>query len=540
MTIQSVKTPFSKMSFTPDIPSAALGINEYNAGMNVETDTRGLKKISGEQDILSTIPSDPIFVTGNFRTSGVWWFVVGCINGNWYGITSSGITELTPLASSYIIDQYTHSTPITSSWNGDVLFINDNVNPPMYLLPTDTSIRLYDYAYVDQTPNTYVWNYSSSIGWTDLTAGFQRVYSAPNIGSVLVAGNLKYKVDGVEYNAPNTIRWSQNFGLNSGPTTWAPTINNIANEVDVPVRGPILDGFAINGNFYIFSYWDCCVLTPIAYTSTSAPVFGISPVTQNRGILNENCFAINDGMVFGLDSSDIWILEQGNFREIGNQRVKNYFYSNLNTEHYDQVFVSNNTHRNQIEIYYPDLNSTSGRCNMMLSYRYDLDCWNPPRQVNNATSACESPVFDPDTGLPNISNRGVVYAHGGTDRKLVQKDIGNGFFDGTTSTNINAYFRRDNISFGEPYSNKVQTHRVLPEIAGTGFFNIQVGGADSVGQTPTFNTNVTMSIDTDNPWIQTIQNTHRVTSIIAGSNDSTGTWILTQANWQISIVEDDR
>lgn len=528
------------MSFTPDIPSAALGPNEYNAGLNVETDTRGLKKIFGEQDVLSVIPSDPIFITGNFRLNGVWWFVVGCIDGTWHGITSSGIIELTPLATSYIIDQYSHSTPITSNWNGDVLFINDNINPPMYLLPTDTSIRLYDYSYPDQTPNVYTWNYYASQGWTNLTAGFQRVYSAPNIGSVLVAGNLTYEQDGLTKNAPNTIRWSQNFGLNSGPTTWAPTINNIANEVDVPVRGPLLDGFAINGNFYMFSYWDCCVLTPIAYTSTQAPVFGISPVTQNRGILNENCFAINDGMVFGLDSSDIWILEQGTFREIGNQRVKNFFYGNLNTAHYDQVFMTNNTHRNQIEIYYPDLSSADGRCNKMLSYRYDLDCWNPPREVNNATSACESPIFNPDTGLPNISNRGVVYVHGGADKKIVQKDIGNGFFDGTTSTNINSYFRRDNINFGEPYSNKVQTHRVLPEVAGTGTFTIQVGGANSVGQTPEFNTNVTMFIDTDNPWIQTVQNTHRVTSIIAGSNDSTGTWILTQANWQITVTEDDR
>jgi hypothetical protein len=540
MTIQTAKTPFQKMSFTPDIPSSALGPNEYNIGLNVETDTRGIKKIYGEQDILSQIPSEPLFITGNFRSNNVWWFVVGCLDGLWFGITSSGIINLTPTVPEYISDQYTHSTPITANWNGDVLFINDNVNPPMYLLPTDTEIRLYDSSYIDQTPNTFVWNYNTSTNWTDLTAGFQRVYSAPNIGSVLVAGNLKYTIDAVEYNAPNTIRWSQSFGLNSGPTTWEPTLNNVANEVDVPVRGPILDGFAINGNFYIFSYWDCCVLTPIAYTNTAAPVFGISPVTQNRGILNENCFAINDGAVFGLDSSDIWILEQGTFREIGNQRVKNWFYSNLNPNSYDQVFLCNNTHRNQIEIYFPDLDSTDGRCNKMLSYRYDLDCWNSPRDTNDATQACESPVFDSDTNQPALANRGVVYVHSGTNTRIVQKDITNGFFDGNTSTNINAYFRRDNINFGEPYSNKVQTHRILPEVLGTGTFTLSIGGALSVGQTPSLHTTATIAIDTDYPWIQSRQNSNRVTTVIASTNDSTGTWILTQANWQITVTEDDR
>jgi hypothetical protein len=538
MSIQSVKTPFSKMSFTPDIPASALGPNEYNAGLNVETDVRGIKKIYGEQSILSAIPSEPIFVTGSFRNNS-WWFIVGCIDGRWYGLQNASIIELTPSATTYIGTSYTHSTPITVAWNGDVLFINDTVNSPMYLLPDKTEIRLYDYAYNDQSPTTYVWNYSTSIGWQNLTAGFQRLYSAPNVGSVLVAGNLSYVNSGTTYTLPNTLRWSQSFGLNSGPTTWAPTITNIANEVDIPIRGPILDGFSINGNFYMFSYWDCCVLTPIAYTSTAAPVFGINPVTQNRGILNENCFAINDGAVYGLDSSDIWVLEQGTFREIGNQRVKNYFYDNVNPTHYNQVFVTNNTHRNQIEIYYPDLTS-DGRCNKMLSYRYDLDCWNPPREVNGAVSACESPIFNPSTNIPNIAQRGVVYASSATNAKLVQKDIGNGFYDGTTTTNINSYFRRDNISYGQSYTNKVQVHRVLPEVVGTGTLTLQVGGADSVGQTPTFKTTATMYISTSQPWIQTIQNTQRVTSVIIGSNDNTSTWLMTQANWQISIIEDDR
>ena len=539
MTIQSLKTPFSKMSFTPDVPSAALGPNEYNAGLNVETDTRGIKKIGGEQDILSIIPGDPIYVTGNFRAN-TWWFVIGCLDGAWYGITASGITTLTPTVAEYISIQYTYSTPITANWNGDVLFINDNINPPMYLLPSSNEIRLYDSSYIDQTPNTYVWNYNTSTGWTNLTAGFNRVYSAPNVGSVLVAGNLSYTIDGTTYNAPNTIRWSQNFGLNSGPTTWEPTFTNIANEVDVPVRGPLLDGFAINGNFYLFSYWDCCVLTPISYTSSAAPVFGISPVTQNRGILNENCFAINDGSVFGLDSSDIWVLNQGTFSEIGNQRVKNWFYDQLNATYYNQVFMVNNTRKNQIEIYYPDQSSGSGRCNKMLSYRYDLDCWNSPREVNDAVSACESPVWNPLTSVANISNRGVVYAHTGTNKQLVQKDITNGFFNGGSTSTIACYFRRDNIGFGEPYSNKVQTHRILPEVAGSGTFTISIGGANSVGQTPVIHTTATIAIDSSSPWVQANQNSNRVTTFIASSEDSTGTWIMTQANWQVTVTEDDR
>jgi len=42
-----LRTPFTNMSFTPDVPSNALGPNEYNNGRNVESDVRGIKKIFG-------------------------------------------------------------------------------------------------------------------------------------------------------------------------------------------------------------------------------------------------------------------------------------------------------------------------------------------------------------------------------------------------------------------------------------------------------------------------------------------------------------
>ena len=59
-----LRTPFVNMSFTPDVPSNALGPNEYNSGLNVEADVRGIKKISGEQEILSTIPGNVVFMDG--------------------------------------------------------------------------------------------------------------------------------------------------------------------------------------------------------------------------------------------------------------------------------------------------------------------------------------------------------------------------------------------------------------------------------------------------------------------------------------------
>ena len=540
MAMQSAKTPFSNMSFTPDVPSSSLQPTEYNAGYNIETDVRSIKSVAGDAYILSTIPGNVIFVTSGFDINDVYWFIVATEQGKWYAVDTAGYTDITPPAGNF--SGYNTSTVITASWNGTVVFLNDMLNPPMYFEPgVWGQIRLYDYG-----PDNYLWNYDvgyNSTGnvvplYSSLTAGFLRVYNSPNLGSLLVAGNLTGNVNanvvpngGTVQTLPTSVRWSQNFGLNAGPTTWIPTVTNTANQVEMPVRGPIIDGFPLNGNFYICSYWDTCLMSPIAYQSSTAPVFGIKLVNQGRGMLNENCWVNVDNTVYGLDARDIWQFDGGNFKAIGDQRVKNYFYSNINPSYTNQLFMVHNSTKYQIEIYYPDLTST-GRCNQMLAYRYDLDVWQSPRQVNNATQATEAPRY---TGnVPNLATRGVIYSTYNTDSQLIQKDTGTSFLGNT----ISSQFRRDNMSYGQPYSASVLVHRVLPELYGSGNVNITVGGANAVGDTPTFKPTQTVDIQTENPWVQIDQNEYRVITVEIGANNTSNTWQMSAANWQVTVVQD--
>lgn len=614
------KTALNNMSFTPDIPHSALGPNEYNSGKNIETDTRGIRSVFGDQEILSQIPDTPIFVTSNYRGNGQYWFIVGTIDelghGRWYAIDKAGITNITPGYGSdpnAYIAGYTANMPITDTWNGTVLFINDNVGAPMYLLPTGIEFLRYSqygttltttaasgngvtatltFATVSPKPynvgdqivvsnlvpigynGTYVvtassttsvsylnsttgsqtapgqispnyqWNYNPD--WSAVRAGFMHLYSTPNVGSILIAGNLTADIisSGTTQNYPTTVQWSQAFGLNSGPTTWAPTITNIANQLEVPVRGPVIDGFPMGGNFYICSYWDTVIFSPINYQNTSAPVLGVRLLTQGRGLLNENCWANADTLVYGLDARDIWAFDGSNFKSIGNQRVKDYFYANLNPAYSERVFVINNTAKNQIEIYYPDLDST-GWCNKMLAYRYDLDVFQAPRDISDASHATEAPIF---TGSDfNYATRTVDYVRGVADSTLVQKDKGTSFLNDQP---IESEFRRDNINLGTKYSEQNLFHRLLPEIVnidsaglqtdGVGQITIEVGGCNSVGAIPVFKPAVTMDINTESPWIQVDQNAYRVNSIRITDSSTTDTWQMSAVNWQFATTQDAR
>ena len=531
-----LRSPFAGMSFTPDVPSNALGPNEYNSGLNVEADVRGIKKIGGEQEILSAIPGNPIFVDGGFRSESVWVYVVATREGKWYMLTSSGITNITPGVGAnpnVALSGYSDNTNITASWVGNVFIANDSLRAPMYFLQTATEIYIYDAA-----PNNYVWNYD--VGVTATRAAFVRNFCSPNVGNILVAGNITkdYTSTGTTVNYPTTIRWSQAFALTGVPATWEPTLSNVANEQEVPVRGPLIDGFFLGANFYICSYWDTVVMTPIAYQSTTAPVFGVRLYNQGRGLINNNCWSNTDANVYGVDSRDIWMFDGNQFSPLGNQKVRDYFYRNLSTTYSDRIFMVNNTQKNQIEIYYPDLTST-GWCNKMISWRYDLQLWNAPKTIMNACNACEAPVFV-DSAF-KYASRTVTYARGNvSDQNLIQTNIGNGFINNQP---IPCLFERTNMFLPTdkgpvPYSSKVYIHRMLPEVSGTGSINITVGGANSTAQTPVYGQTGAVDIVTDTPWVTTQQNNVRTVAVKVESNDAVNAWNVTALNFQATLVED--
>ena len=535
------------MTFHPDVPSSALGPNEYNSGYNVETDIRGIRSVLGDQSILDIIPEGaPIYVTGGYRANNVWWFIVATATGRWYANDGAGAwIDVTP--GGVPLSGYSQDTNITEAWSGTTLFVNDGLHPPMYLIGQSVEFVQYSNNPL-AAPPAYVWNYNPA--WSSLTAGWMRIYNTPNVGSILIAGNLT-SVDAnssIVTNFATTVRWSQAFGLNDGPTTWAPTALNVANELEVPVRGPVVDGFPSNGNFYVCSYWDTVVFSPINFQSTTAPVLGVRLFNQGRGLLNSNCWANADSEVYGVDARDIWVFNGQDFAGLGSQRIRNYFFDNLNATYSSRVFVENNTRKSQIEIYYPDADST-GWCNKMISYNYLLKVWNAPRDVSNASMACEAPVLVSTSPLLfDAASRTIVYSRGLANSELVQKDQGYTFLGNTA---IASEFRRDNIQLLKDYSGHLLVHRILPEVVNldqvglplansTGNITVSVGGSNSVGQTPDFQANVTIACNTNNPWTQIDQNAYRINSIRLNNTSNSTAWLCSATTWQYTQTQDDR
>ena len=94
-------------------------------------------------------------------------------------------------------------------------------------------------------------------------------------------------------------------------------------------------------------------------------------------------------------------------------------------------------------------------------------------------------------------------------------------------------------------------HRILPEVVNIGDdelplypspgnIAIKIEGAGSVGAEPAATTNVTMTINTTQPWCQINQNAHRVNSIEINNTSNADIWMCSASTWQFTQVEDDR
>ena len=286
-------------------------------------------------------------------------------------------------------------------------------------------------------------------------------------------------------------------------------------------------------------------------------------------MLTSNCFANTDRTIYGVDARDFWVFDGKDFTGLGNQRTKNWFFDQLDPQYVNRVYMLCNTQRNQIEVYYttkpeyaePTNPIVNGVPNKMLSYRYDLDIWNAPRDVSSATQGTESPIYvynnDTEIWEPNFGSRTITYARGMSSAQIVMKDQGYQFIQTGDNPNgdIESLFRRDNIKLIKDYSGKLMVHRILPEVINVGDnelpvdpatsthkgnITVTIQGAESVASSPISKVPVTITIDTDSPWCQIDQNSFRVNTIELSDTSNNSIWMCSAATWQITQTEDDR
>ena len=305
-------------------------------------------------------------------------------------------------------------------------------------------------------------------------------------GNFLVAGNLKETTtDGTINEMPGVVRTSDVAVPGSVPQNWNPFAagTNTADEFTLSDTSTVQDMIPLQGNLYIYTNTSIhnlrltnSVVTPIAF----------SPVTSQYGCQTTDCVVEFDGKHLIVGSNDIYLFSgnPGNITSISDARIRDYFYTNLNTAKANLLFTLRNQANDEIWICYPKGSNTT--CNEALIYNFRLNNWTI-RDLPNVVSGVIAPVKGSGnnerpwaTGIVSFDKLFPVFAQvtsAGSNSKgnIIAADIG--YQHKTTApttalANYTSYLERESMSMTPEFYTE-QFHSVALLAQGTGTLNIK-------------------------------------------------------------------
>ena len=256
-----------------------------------------------------------------------------------------------------------------------------------------------------------------SVNPVNVTAGVIRAY-----GDLLVAGNLVERDpltdNTIVRNLAGVVRASDVAAPGDIPTNWNPFAGGVstADEFVITSTGVVQDLVELQGNLFIYSNSSIAVMRQ---TGNPQVPLAVTPVTDSYGAQTTEAVREFDGKHFVIGTQDIYLFggHPGSIQSISDQRIRRYFFDNLNPLHNQRLFTLRYSQRDEIWICYPTTASLQGECDEALIWNYRQNVWTI-RTLTSAVAGDIGPV--PGGGLPTSNN--IFANHTGT-RQVIQDGI---------------------------------------------------------------------------------------------------------------------
>ena len=241
-----------------------------------------------------------------------------------------------------------------------------------------------------------------------------------SFGDFLVAGNLVER-NGLDFDSPivrnlnSVIRTSDAAPPGSMPNNWNPFAAGVstADEFVVADTGVVQDMAEMQGNLYIYANNSISVMR---LTGNPTVPLSVTPVTNTHGCQTTNAVLEYEGKHFVVGSQDMYVFggHPGSIQSVSENRVRRFFFKNLNPLNANRMFIVRYSQRDEIWICYPTLNSTTGDCDRALIWNYKSNVWTR-RDLRGVISGDIGPI--PGGGLPftEIDLSGVSGSNGVTN-----------------------------------------------------------------------------------------------------------------------------
>jgi hypothetical protein len=151
---------------------------------------------------------------------------------------------------------------------------------------------------------------------------------------------------------PQGVHWSDPAGPNELPTTWDPAdaTNDAGITTLADTAGEIIDGLALHDSFLIYK-------SDAIYSATKTFdtfVFNFRLLTTDKGLFAKKCVCDVGGKHFFISNSEFYITDGTEFAPVGDNKVKNLFFSEVKKQYYTNTFVAYKESTDEVWVCYPN------------------------------------------------------------------------------------------------------------------------------------------------------------------------------------------
>ena len=308
------------------------------------------------------------------KSFGAWWLVL-CTRERVYVTRGGELYDVTPAGAQFNSNE--EQRWIATSFNG-FLILNNAVDEPHYWAITETDVLLPELTPLSQYPGSSPWPSGQSCAW------IESFNSALFAGSIINnAGKFPYLVQFSDFAEPGTL-----------PQAWEPRPENSAGSRDLADgQDEIISGKAFKDALIVRKEFSVYYFRFIG----GQFVYQRKTISEKVSCLNKFCVENTDAFQIVVGESDIYVTEGTVHRSIVKNRIKNWFFDNLNTSRRDAVFVLHSTLKDEIWIMAPQ--GDSEYCNIALIWNY-LENTFTTRTCNGFVAATEGEGITPEPWVP--------------------------------------------------------------------------------------------------------------------------------------------
>lgn len=182
---------------------------------------------------------------------------------------------------------------------------------------------------------------------------------------------------------PNLVKWSAAAEPGTVPNSWTPAADNDAGDVELADSpGAVLCAYPLRDTLVFYKRASMYTAQFVGGNN----VFSFRKVQSASGALTPRSVCDVNGQHFVVSDGDILLTDGTNRRSVGESRVKDWLFNQLDQNNYRNLFCTYNRGRDEVLVGFPAAGNQF--CNLGLVYDLSRDCFG----VRELASLAAAPV----------------------------------------------------------------------------------------------------------------------------------------------------